>query len=93
MPELVIQHIDSQLAERIKSRAKERRWSINDVVLNALRQGLGMSAAGQVAEAMLDADGLVLAGQWDHGERAVFQEAMQALSQAPASSLAFAGEG
>ncbi|WP_049622953.1 hypothetical protein [Frateuria defendens] len=81
MPDLVIRHIDMQLAERIKTLAKERQWSINDVVLNALRSGLGLSAAGQIfTETMLDPGDLVLAGHWESAERAVFQEAVQALS-------------
>ena len=49
MPDLVIRHIDSLMAERIKTLAKDRHWSINDVVLHALRHGLGLSAAGQIS--------------------------------------------
>lgn len=83
MPDLVIRHIDSLMAERIKALAKDRHWSLNDVVLHALRHGLGLSAAGQISsETMLDSGSLVLGGQWDLTEKAVFQEALQALSLA-----------
>lgn len=89
MPDLVVRHIDSLMAERIKTLAKDRRWSINDVVLHALRHGLGLSAAGQISsETMIDSSSLVLGGQWDLTEKAVFQEALQALSLARANQLA-----
>ena len=89
MPDLVIRHIDSLMAERIKSLAKDRHWSINDVVLHALRHGLGLSAAGQISsETMLDPGSLVLGGQWDLTEKAAFQEALQALSLARPTQLA-----
>lgn len=89
MPDLVIRHIDSLMAERIKTLAKDRHWSINDVVLHALRHGLGLSAAGQISsETMLDPGSLVLGGHWDLSEKAVFQEAIQALSLARPTQLA-----
>lgn len=89
MPDLVIRHIDNLMAERIKALAKERQWSINDVVLHALRHGLGMASTNLFAETMLDPGELTtLAGQWDAKEKAVFQEAVQALSRTPATQLA-----
>lgn len=88
MPDLVIRHIDSLMAERIKTLAKDRHWSINDVVLHALRHGLGLGAAGQIGnEAVLDPGSLVLDGQWNLTEKAVFQEALQALSLARPTQL------
>ncbi|TBR35779.1 MULTISPECIES: hypothetical protein [Dyella] len=94
MPDIVIRHIDSLMAERIKQLAKERQWSINDVVLHALRHGLGMSSGNIFAETMLDPGELtVLAGQWDAKEKAVFQEAIQALSLARPTQLAPANLG
>jgi hypothetical protein len=90
MPDIVIRHIDNSMAERIKTLAKERQWSINDVVLHALRHGLGMASSGNIfAETMLDPGDLtVLSGQWDAAEKAVFQEAIQALASARAEQLA-----
>lgn len=88
MPDLVVRHIDTLMAERIKTLAKDRQWSINDVVLQALRHGLGLSeTAHPFAETLLDADSVVLSGHWDAAERAAFHEAVQALSVAPASQL------
>lgn len=89
MPDLVIRHIDNLMAERIKTLAKDRQWSINDVVLHALRHGLGMASANVFAETMLDPGDLTtLGGQWDAKEKAAFQEAVQALSRAPTAALA-----
>jgi hypothetical protein len=89
MPVLVIRHIDNLMAERIKALAKERQWSINDVVLYALRHGLGMAAGNIFAETLRDSDDLtILSGQWDADEKAAFQEAIQALSVAPSDPLA-----
>lgn len=89
MPDIVIRHIDSLMAERIKQLAKERQWSINDVVLHALRHGLGMSSGNIFAETMLDPGELtILSGQWDAKEKAAFQEAIQALSLTRPTQLA-----
>ncbi len=93
MPDLVIRHIDNLMAERIKSLAKDRQWSINDVVLHALRHGLGMASANVFAETMLDPGDLTtLSGQWDAKEKAAFQEAMQALSRTAPTQLAPANQ-
>ncbi|GLQ97724.1 hypothetical protein [Dyella mobilis] len=90
MPDIMIRHIDRLMAERIKLLAKERQWSINDVVLQALRHGLGVSESnGILAENLFESRDLTVAGgHWDAGERAVFQEAMQALSTARSEQLA-----
>ena len=88
MPDLVIRQIDSLMAERIKALAKERGWSINDVALNALRRGLGLSAAGQISsESPVHAGSLVLEAQWNLSEKAAFKEALQALSLARPTQL------
>ena len=73
------------MAERIKQLAKERHWSINDVLLHALRHGLRMIGGNVFAETLRDADELTLSGHWDADERAVFHEAMRALTVVPSS--------
>jgi hypothetical protein len=84
MPDIMIRHIDRLMAERIKLLAKERQWSINDVVLQALRHGLGVSESnGLLTENLLESRDLTeTGGHWDASERAAFQEAMQALAVA-----------
>ena len=89
MTDVILQHVDSLLLERIKALAKERRCSINDVLLQALRNGLGISAAQQFSETLRDPEALtILGGHWDDAETGVFQEALCALAQAPATQLA-----
>ncbi|MEO7067758.1 MAG: hypothetical protein ABI114_12665 [Rhodanobacter sp.] len=88
MPNVLVQNIEGVLAERIYSLAKERQWSINEVMLYALRNGLGISAAQEFSETLRDpADGMTLDGHWESAESGAFQEALDALAQAPATQL------
>lgn len=88
MPDIVVRHIDDATAERIKSLARERRWSINEVILHALRYGLGMSP-GDTFNDMLVVPGDIarLAGTWDASEQAAFDEALCALAAASREEL------
>lgn len=89
MPDLLIQHVDSLLVERIRSLAKERQCSVNDILLQALRSGLGVSGSQEFTESLRDAEAMtVLSGNWDRDERVAFQEALQALSQTSPTQLA-----
>ncbi|WP_230473853.1 hypothetical protein [Dyella choica] len=76
------------MADRIKLLAKSRQWSINDVVLQALRHGLGVSEGNVLAENALESNDLSFAGNWNANERAAFQEAVQALAIARPEQLA-----
>ena len=88
MPDLVIRHVDHLLAERIQAFAKTHQWSLNEVLLHALRRGLGVAENGQQAETLIEADELVgLAGAWNPAEQAVFRETVQALSTTRGDSL------
>jgi phage I-like protein len=89
MPDMIVQHVESLLVERIKSLAKERQCSVNDVLLNALRNGLGMSAAQEFSESLRDPQALtILSGHWDSEEKVAFQEALQALARTSPTQLA-----
>ena len=88
MPNLVIRQVDHLLAERIRTFAKNHQLSVNEVLLYALRRGLGAAESGQQAETLIDADELaVLAGPWNATEQAVFRETVQALSTARSDQL------
>jgi hypothetical protein len=93
MPDIMIRHIDRLMAERIQLLAKERQWSVNDVVLQALRRGLGVAESNSMlAETSVESRELAKPpGEWDASEQAAFQEAMQALAGARAEQLAPAG--
>jgi hypothetical protein len=89
VPDMVLQYVDSLLAERIKALARERQCTVNDVMLHALRNGLGISAAQQFSESLRDPDALTrLEGDWEAAERGVFQEALHALAQTRPTQLA-----
>ncbi|MHB1058566.1 MAG: hypothetical protein ACYC0F_11885 [Rhodanobacter sp.] len=86
---MILQYVDSLLAERIKSLARERQCSINEVMLHALRNGLGISAAQHFSESLRDPEALtVLDGDWEAAEQGVFQEALRALAQTRPTQLA-----
>jgi hypothetical protein len=87
VPDMILQHVDSLLAERIKTLAKNRQCSINDVLLHALRNGLGMSGAQQLSETLRDPQ-TTLDGHWEASEQGVFQEALRALAQTRPTQLA-----
>jgi hypothetical protein len=89
VPDMLLQHVDSLLIERIKALARERQCTINDVLLDALRHGLGVSAAHGLSETLRDPLALnVLAGHWDAEERGVFEEALHALARTHPTQLA-----
>jgi hypothetical protein len=89
VPDMILQHVDGLLFERIKALARDRQWSINEVLLYALRNGLGMSAAQQYSESLRDPQAVsVLEGHWEAAEQGVFQEALHALAQTQATQLA-----
>lgn len=89
MPDMILQYVDGLLAERIKALAKERQCPVNDIMLDALRNGLGMSAAQQYSETLRDPEALtVLEGHWEAAEQGVFQEALHALAQTRPTQLA-----
>jgi len=88
VPDIVVRHIDEAMAERIKTLARERRWSINEVVLHALRHGLGMSPGDVFSELMLEPGDIArLTGAWDAQEQAAFQDALFALAHASPDDL------
>ncbi len=88
MPDIVVRHIDDITADRIKTLARERRWSINDVVLHALRAGLGLAAADSAGERDYEVHDIAhLTGTWCADETAAFQEAMDALADAQPDHL------
>lgn len=89
MPDMILQHVDSLLTERIRALAKHRRCSINDVMLQALRSGLGISVAHHFSESQRDPDAFgSLDGHWEDAEQGVFQEALRALAHTRPTQLA-----
>ena len=89
MTDMILQHVDSLLAERIRVLARERQCSTNEVMLKALRNGLGISAAQEFSETLRDPETLTaIDGYWEDAEQGILHEAMRALAQTPATQFA-----
>ena len=84
LPDFLLRGIDNAVAERIKTIARERNWSINDVILHLLKQALGLSDEDiAVAHATSHQDIATLAGTWDPAESAAFRAALEAFESLP----------
>jgi len=92
MPDIVVRHIEDAVAERIKTLARERAWSINDVILHALRFGLGMGGDAFAKHETEFHNAAHLGGTWDASETAAFQEALDALMATETERLKREGE-
>jgi len=91
VPDFLLRGIDNGLAERIKSIARERNWSINDVILNLVRTGLG-EANGEEFTSTGSGDIAHLAGTWGPDESAAFRQALEAFEHMPETGTPFSGK-
>ncbi len=86
MSDILLRHIDEAMVERIKSLARERNKSLNEVLLQVLRQGLGMSAVHPFPERTIDP---ARAGaHLDDTEARVFDEVSCAILEVPDDQFA-----
>ena len=94
MPDFLLRGIDNHVAERIKSIARERNWALNDVILQLLKQALGMSDDEIGGSSRSDhQDIATLAGTWDPAESAAFRAALEAFERLPEDETPFSGVG
>lgn len=76
MADILLRDVDAGMVERIKQIARERDWPIHDVLLYALKQGLGIiepeppKVPGDIAR---------LAGSFEDSETRAFDEALAEL--------------
>ena len=87
MPDILVRNIDDATAERIKSIARERNWSINEVIVYILRHSLGFGGEDIVKRDRDIHDVAVLAGTWDPKETAAFRTALEAFEQVDSPPL------
>jgi hypothetical protein len=79
VPDILVRNIDETIAERIKTLARERNWSINEVVIHLLRHSLGLGGDDIGHREIHDV--AVLAGTWDPKESAAFRTALEAFEK------------
>jgi len=79
VPDILVRNIEDTVAERIKAIARERSWSINDVILHVLRHSLGLGGDDIVRREIQDI--AALGGTWDQCESAAFRTALKAFEQ------------
>jgi hypothetical protein len=79
VPDILVRHIDDELAERIKDIAREHQWSINEAILFALRRGVGLAADESVRRELHDI--ARLSGTWESTETAAFRAALEAFER------------
>jgi len=85
MPDILVRNIEEIVAERIKAIAREREWSINEVILHVLKQSLGFGGEDIFHREMQDI--AVLSGTWDSRETAAFRSAVEAFEQVDGQPL------
>jgi hypothetical protein len=79
VPDFLLRGIDGELAERIKSIARERNWAINDVLLHLIRQALGLIEPEQPTHR----DIAMLGGTFANDEAEAFRQALKAFENLP----------
>ena len=87
MPDILVRNIDDATAERIKTIARERNWSINDVIVHVLRHSLGLGGEDVMRRDRDLHDVAVLAGTWDPKEAAAFRTALEAFEKVDGKPL------
>lgn len=85
MADILVRNIDEAVAERIKSIARERNWSINEVIVYVLRHSLGLGGEDVVRRELQDV--AVLAGTWGPNETAAFRTALEAFERIDGTPL------
>lgn len=86
MPDFMLRGIDGELAERIKTIARDRKWALNDVILHLLRQALGLTEE-DISSRGMRGDIATLGGTWAADEAAAFREALAAFEVLPVEEL------
>ncbi|MGH8040927.1 MAG: FitA-like ribbon-helix-helix domain-containing protein [Rudaea sp.] len=89
MPDILVRNIDEAVAERIKTIARERGWSINEVIVHVLRHSLGFGGEDIVRREIHDV--AELGGTWNPQESTAFRKALEAFERIDGEPL-FVGD-
>jgi hypothetical protein len=90
VPDILVRNIEESVAERIKLIARERQWTINDVIVHLVKTALGFEGEDIFHREMHDI--AVLSGAWDAGETAAFRSAVEAFEQVDGQPLFSGGD-
>jgi hypothetical protein len=85
VPDILVRNIDEAIAERIKTIARERNWSINEVIVHLLRHSVGLGGDELVHRDVHDV--AMLGGTWDPKESAAFRTALEAFEKVEGTPL------
>jgi len=91
MTDILIHEVDEAIAERVRQIAIERNWSVNEVILKALRHALGLGGEDLARHERQDI--AHLRGTWNSGETAAFREALKAFERVEGTPLFTDGDG
>lgn len=83
MPDFLVRDIDGDVAERIKSVARERGWPLNDTIIHLIKQSLGLAEPPPPPE---PGEITRLPGNFENTESRALLEAMEAFKQLPDDS-------
>jgi hypothetical protein len=83
--DILVRNIDEAIADRIKSIARERNWSINEVIVYVLRHSLGLGGEDIVRRELQDV--ALLGGTWGPGETDAFRTALEAFERIDGTPL------
>jgi hypothetical protein len=81
LPDFLLRGIDVAIAERIKMIARDRNWSINDVIIHLLKQALHLTDEDITTSKHQDI--AMLGGTWAPDEAAAFRSALEAFESLP----------
>ncbi len=84
MSEILLQQVDDALLARLRTVARQRECSLDELIVATLRQAFAIPAHPWAPESENDAIGLV-ATHWDAEEAALLREAAQAFDEIPKS--------
>lgn len=86
VPDILVRNIEEVVADRIKAIAREKQWSINEVIVQLIKQGLGVLGGEDIFHREMH-DIAVLSGTWDSRETAAFRSAVEAFEQVDGQPL------
>lgn len=83
----MLKGISDTAAAQIKALARDRNWSLNDVILDLIERGLNVHEdRAEVVVMPTHQDIARLGGTWDADEAAAFRAAMEAFEVLPEDS-------